>query len=141
MSAQPTTQSAEMGQPAPVPELASAPTLNDYISISPEIRFGKPCIAGTRIAVIDVAIWHNQLGMSPEQIAGDYNLDLPAVYAALSYYFAHREEIDRRHAEGLAYAEAMHQKQGPSKVELILAEREAKRARAEQRGDSDSAAL
>lgn len=25
-----------------------------YISISPEIRFGKPCIKGTRIAVADI---------------------------------------------------------------------------------------
>ena len=83
VSAQPTTQTAQTGQPAPVPESASPPTLNDYISISPEIRFGKPCIAGTRIAVIDVAIWHNQLGMSHEQIAGDYNLDLPSAYASL----------------------------------------------------------
>jgi len=25
-----------------------------YISINPEIRFGKPCIKGTRTAVVDI---------------------------------------------------------------------------------------
>lgn len=26
----------------------------EYISIDPNIRFGKPCIKGTRIAVLDI---------------------------------------------------------------------------------------
>ena len=29
----------------------------DYIEINPEIRFGKPCIKGTRITVYDVLGW------------------------------------------------------------------------------------
>lgn len=28
-----------------------------YISIDPEIRFGRPCLTGTRIAVADVLGW------------------------------------------------------------------------------------
>ncbi len=29
----------------------------EYLSINPEIRFGKPCIKGTRITVYDVLSW------------------------------------------------------------------------------------
>ena len=42
-----------------------------YISIDPEIRFGKPCIKGTRIAISDIL----QLlasGMSQEEILKGY---------------------------------------------------------------------
>jgi len=42
-----------------------------YISIDPEIRFGKPCIKGTRIAVIDILQWLAS-GMLPEEIISDY---------------------------------------------------------------------
>ncbi|RYY39053.1 MAG: DUF433 domain-containing protein [Chitinophagaceae bacterium] len=45
--------------------------LASLISINPEVRFGKPCIAGTRIAVGDILGWLAS-GMSPEQILEDY---------------------------------------------------------------------
>lgn len=38
-----------------------------YISINPEIRFGKPCIKGTRIAVADILSWLAS-GMQHEEI-------------------------------------------------------------------------
>ena len=41
------------------------------ISIQPEVRFGKPCIVGTRIAVGDILSWLAS-GMSQEQILEDY---------------------------------------------------------------------
>jgi uncharacterized protein (DUF433 family) len=45
--------------------------LTSYISINPEIRFGKPCITGTRIAVSDILQWLAS-GMSREEILDDY---------------------------------------------------------------------
>ena len=42
-----------------------------HISLHPEIRFGKPCIKGTRIAVVDILQWLAS-GMSPEAILEDY---------------------------------------------------------------------
>ncbi|MCL5996349.1 MAG: DUF433 domain-containing protein [Chloroflexi bacterium] len=105
--------------------MTAVPVVEKYIEISPEIRFGKPCIAGTRIAVIDVAIWHNKLGMPLELIAAKWNLPLSGVYAAMAYYFEHREEIERRQAEDDALVEAAKQQQPPSKLQAILAERAA----------------
>ena len=45
--------------------------LASYISINPDIRFGKPCIKGTRIAVTDILQWLAS-GMSHEEILDDY---------------------------------------------------------------------
>lgn len=43
----------------------------NYISIDPEIRFGKPCITGTRISVGDVLGWLGA-GMTESQIIEDF---------------------------------------------------------------------
>ncbi len=72
-------------------------------------------IAGHRITVQDVAIWHERLGKSPDEIAAEYDLTLAAVYAALAYHFGHRAEIDRTIEEGQAFAEAVRQRT-PSKL-------------------------
>jgi uncharacterized protein (DUF433 family) len=42
-----------------------------YISIDPNIRFGKPCIKNTRIAVSDILQWLAS-GMSNAEILEDY---------------------------------------------------------------------
>ncbi len=43
----------------------------EHIIINPNIRFGRPCVKGTRIAVYDVLGWLAS-GMSHEQILKDY---------------------------------------------------------------------
>jgi uncharacterized protein (DUF433 family) len=59
--------------------------LASYISINSEIRFGKPCIKGTRIAVTDILQWLAS-GMSREEILIDYPIlqDIH-IRAALSF--------------------------------------------------------
>ena len=42
-----------------------------YISINPDIRFGKPCITGTRIAVGDILSWLAS-DMTFKEILDDY---------------------------------------------------------------------
>jgi len=42
-----------------------------HISLNAEIRFGKPCIKGARIAVSDILIWLAS-GMSYEEILLDF---------------------------------------------------------------------
>jgi uncharacterized protein (DUF433 family) len=70
-------------------------TLNHYIKSTPNVRSGKPRIAGTRITVADIVIMFLRMGQSPEIIAGEYDLAPAAVYAAISYYYDHRAEIDQ----------------------------------------------
>jgi uncharacterized protein (DUF433 family) len=75
-------------------------TLDERIDSRPEVLGGKPCIAGRRIAVEHIAVWHERHGRSADEIAGEYDLELADVYAALAYYFSHREEIDQSIPEG-----------------------------------------
>jgi uncharacterized protein (DUF433 family) len=90
-------------------------TLDAHIEQTPGVVGGKPRIAGRRIAVEDVAIWHERLGWSADEIASEYELTLADVYAALAYYYDHREEMDAAIREGEAFAEAL-RAQTPSKV-------------------------
>lgn len=56
-----------------------------YININPEIRFGKPCINGTRISVYDVLSWF-AVGMTREEILADYpSLNNDQLTACLQY--------------------------------------------------------
>ena len=66
--------------------------ISSYISINPEVRFGKPCIKGTRIAVEDILQWLAS-GMSHEEILQDYPaLSKEHILATLSFA-ANREAI------------------------------------------------
>lgn len=67
----------------------------EHIVSDPDMCFGKPRIAGTRFKVKDVVIHHHYQGMSLIEIATDWNLPLPGVYAAMAYYYDHKAEIDR----------------------------------------------
>ena len=68
--------------------------LKSHIESTPEVLGGKPRIAGRRIAVQDIVVWHERMGRSADEIASEYSLTLSSIYAALAYYFDHREEID-----------------------------------------------
>ena len=85
-------------------------TLNQHIEITPGISGGKPRIAGRRITVENIVIWHERLGKSADEIASDYDITLADVYAALAYYFDHRNEIDRSLKESRAFVNALRQK-------------------------------
>ncbi len=98
-------------------------TLDQYIEVTAGVAGGKPRVAGHRITVQDIAIWHERLGRSPDEIAAEYDLTLAAVYAALAYYFDHRAEIDQAIAEGQAFAEALRQ-HTPSKLLRKLQEQQ-----------------
>ena len=75
--------------------------LGDRIVSTPGIRGGKPRIAGHRITVSDVAIWHERMGMSPDDIVSEYpTITLSDVHAALAYYYDHRDQVDREILEG-----------------------------------------
>lgn len=93
-----------------------------YIAVEPGYSGGKPHLIGRRIKVQDVAVWHERMGLSVDEIAFQYGLDLPEIYAALSYYFAHREDIDRSLREKNEEIEAT-SVSGRSKLKEKLRER------------------
>ncbi|MCI0428718.1 MAG: DUF433 domain-containing protein [Nitrospiraceae bacterium] len=65
-----------------------------HIAISEDVVGGKPRIAGHRITVQHIVIWHERMGLSADEIASNHGLSLADVYAALTYYYDHRQEID-----------------------------------------------
>ncbi len=85
-------------------------TLDQRIESRPGVLGGKPCVAGRRIAVEHIAVWHERLGLSADEIASEYDLELADVYAALAYYFAHREEIDQSIQRGKDFARRLQEK-------------------------------
>jgi len=64
--------------------------LLSYISIDPDIRFGKPCIKGTRIAVVDILQWLAS-GMSFAEILDDFPLLKEEHVRAALAFAANRE--------------------------------------------------
>jgi uncharacterized protein (DUF433 family) len=70
-------------------------TITNHIDIHESVCGGKPCVAGTRIRVWDIHVWHDLRGQSPEEIVALYpQLSVADVHAALAYYLDHRDEID-----------------------------------------------
>jgi uncharacterized protein (DUF433 family) len=96
-------------------------TLNDHIEITPGVSGGKPRISGHRITVKDIVIWYDRMGKSADEIASEYNLNLSDIHAALTYYFDHREEINRYIEEDRNFAETL-RKTIPSKAQQKLNE-------------------
>ncbi|MCQ3931113.1 MAG: hypothetical protein DPW16_11710 [Chloroflexi bacterium] len=89
---------------------ASFNVTETHITKTPKIAGGKACIAGRRIRVQDVYVWHEYEGMSADEIANEYNLSLAQVYAALTYAFDHLDEIqaDIRQSETTYQATKQH---------------------------------
>jgi uncharacterized protein (DUF433 family) len=87
---------------------------------------GRPRIDGHRIKVEDVAIWHERMGLSPDEIVSAHpSISLSDVHAALAYYFEHRERIDADIWEGERMVEEMKAKAPPSLVQEKLRQRKA----------------
>ena len=67
---------------------------------------GRPHIAGTGVTVGRIVTWY-KLGFMPEEMRdqmGHPTLSLAQVYAALTYYHANRDEIEKDLAEESAEA-------------------------------------
>ena len=96
-------------------------TLDGHIEITEGITGGKPRIAGHRITVQNIVLWHELLGRSADEIAAEYDLTLADVYAALAYYYDHRAEIDKSIEDSESFVEALREKT-PSKLSQKLNE-------------------
>lgn len=97
-------------------------TVVQHIVITPGTSGGKPRIAGRRITVQNIAIWHERMGLGADVIAAEYDLTLGEVYAALAYYFDHRSQIDADIRRDKSFVEALRRKI-PSILRKKLGER------------------
>jgi len=69
---------------------------------------GQPRIAGTRLKVQHIAFEYERLGWTPDQICDAHpGNTLAQIHAALSYYFEHKEEIDRAIREDEEFADRL----------------------------------
>ena len=66
----------------------------EHIAKKETVKAGAPYIVGHGIPVHHIVVLHDYQGSTPEVIAHDLDLTLGQVYAALSYYYDHQEEID-----------------------------------------------
>jgi uncharacterized protein (DUF433 family) len=107
------------------PEPQRVQSIAEHIVSTPGTCGGKPRIAGHRIRVQDVAIWHERLGYSIEEIIAHYpQLTLAEVHAALAYYYDYREEMQHDIAEAEALV-AQLKREIPSKLHDKLRQRDA----------------
>ena len=104
--------------------VAALPVVTEYIGVCPGYCGGEPHILGHRIKVRHVAVWHDQMGMTPTEIATTYpTITLAQIHAALSYYYDHREEIRAAIDEEVRFIETLKAQSPPSKLQRHLAAR------------------
>jgi uncharacterized protein (DUF433 family) len=95
------------------------PVVTEHIGVRPGYCGGHPHILGHRIKVKHVAVWHEEMGLSPAEIVGQYpTISLAQVHAALAYYYDHRAEIEAEVVEEDRMLEELKAKQ-PSILERI----------------------
>jgi uncharacterized protein (DUF433 family) len=93
---------------------------------TPGLCGGLPRIDGHRITVEDVAIWHERMGMSPDEIVSSHpTISLSDVHGALAYYYENRVRIDADIEEGAKFVAEMRAKADPSPLQEILKARKA----------------
>ena len=96
-------------------------SVSEYIGVRPGYCGGEPHILGHRIKVRHVAVWHEQMGMSPAEIVATYpTITLAQVDAALAYYHGHHDEIQAAIADEDRFVEEMKAKSGPSLLQEKL---------------------
>jgi uncharacterized protein (DUF433 family) len=81
------------------------PVIAEHIVATSGICGGKPRIAGHRITVQNIVIWHEVAGRTPDEIVAEHpGITLADVHAALAYYWDHVAEIraDMEAAERVA---------------------------------------
>ena len=91
-----------------------------HIESRPGVCGGKPCVAGTRIRVQDIYVWHELQGKSADEIVSEFSeLSLADVYAAMAYFWDNRDEIKRQMKEEEDFVAKLRSKAGPGLLDRI----------------------
>lgn len=91
----------------------------NLIAINPNVRHGRAHVVGTSVTVADVAMAHIYHDQDADGIASWYKLTLPQVYAALSYYYDHKEETDEQIRKQIQRAKDLAERQVGSTDSLL----------------------
>ncbi len=91
----------------------------NLIAVDPAVRGGRAYIVDTTVTVMDVAIAKVYHCQDADGIAGWYGLSLPQVYAALSYYYDHKPEIDEGIREQIRRTDELWQKRPGNEGSLL----------------------
>ena len=67
--------------------------IGTLIEVTPGVYGGRPCLAGTRMPIMQIGVLHSE-GVSASEIARRWELDIVKVYAGIAYYLANKEAID-----------------------------------------------
>ena len=97
-----------------------------YVTRSPDLARGAPVITGTKFPVRSVVQYILRQGYTAEELIEDFpQLSLPKIYDALSYYYDHREEMDKEMSENTesSWRGAVEGKHGPNSSLLTAGSR------------------
>jgi uncharacterized protein (DUF433 family) len=104
----------------------SVSSIAEHIVVTPGVCGGKPRIGGHRIKVQHIALWHERQGLTPDEIVANHpELTLSDVYAALTYYWDHREQIDADIRADEEFIASLQAQSPPSLLQQKLAARNA----------------
>jgi uncharacterized protein (DUF433 family) len=97
--------------------------ITPHISKTPGVCGGRACIAGHRVRVLDIVTRHERRGYSPDEVVDMFpGITLAEVYAALTYYFDNRQEIEDEFGKEHVWGEWL-KTNVPSKVPAELKDR------------------
>lgn len=99
-------------------DMSSVQAIN-LIAISPHVRNGRAHILGTTVTVADIALTKHYHGQDADGLADWYGLSLPQVYAALAYYYGHKETIDDQIRAQIRRAESLKESKVGSQHPLL----------------------
>ncbi len=91
----------------------------DLIAVNPDLRNGRPYILGTSVTVNDVVIAKLYHGLDADGVADWYGLTLPQTYAALAYYYGHKDELDLQIKNQILHAEQLKEQRIGGKASLL----------------------
>ncbi|MBI1897716.1 MAG: DUF433 domain-containing protein [Acidobacteria bacterium] len=101
-------------------ESCPRPPRTGSLTRTPGVCGGKACIAGHRVRVLDIVVWHEHQGMTPDEIVSHVpTISLADVHAALAYYFDHIEEIQQEMRAEREFADEF-RRNNPSLLEAKL---------------------
>jgi len=75
-------------------------SISKHITKTAGVCGGRACIAGHRIRVMDIVVWHELRGNSADEIVAMFpGITLGDLHAALTYYFDNPQEIQDEFAK------------------------------------------